>query len=464
MRAMALCAILAAVSGAPHGADQSVEEYPEVTKILDTVLRQGTSAWNRLAEMADTFGPRMTGSKGLEDSLDWLAKSMENDGLKVLREEVKVPNWIRGTESLRMTSPRETSLPVIGLGQSIGTGGAAIVAEAVVVGDWDELEIIDVTGKIVVMNSAFTSYGAGSNYRRLLATRAAEKGAVAALVRSVTPFSLSTLHTGTSTTASIPSAAITIETAEMLKRMQARGQRIELSLTMGASGCTVATGCNTISSSNVIAELTGTEFPDEIIVIGGHIDSWDVGQGAIDDGGGAIVAWEALTLLNALGIRPKRTIRAVMWNAEENGGAGATAYFEAHKHEKHLVVVESDGGVWAPYAFTVSESSVTADEFEGLRKAGEQLSRIHAGNVTYGGAGADTQVWCQAGVPCGSQVVLDPFTGQPPTATPEGSGYFWFHHTEADMMNAIKPEEMDLCVASFSAFAWTVSEYGFRAP
>ena len=231
-----------------------------------------------------------------------------------------------------------------------------------------------------------------------------------------------------------------------------------------ATGCTVDDGCDTVRSSNVIAELTGTEFPDEVIAIGGHIDSWDVGQGAIDDAGGAFAAWEALKLLNDLGLRPKRTIRAIMWNAEENSGAGANDYYARHSAEKHLAVFESDGGVWAPYAHTFSQASVTEVEFEGLQKAGEQLTRIGAGNVTYGGGGADTQVWCQAGTPCGSQVVLDPFTGRPPTNTPEGSGYFWYHHTDADMMTGVKREQIDLCVAAFAGFTWTLAEYGFAPP
>jgi len=332
-----------------------------------------------------------------------------------------------------------------------------------VVDDWDELSLVDATGKIVVMNCEFTSYGAGSSYRRLLAGRAAEKGAVAALVRSIAPFSLSSLHTGTSTTASIPAAAITSEVSLMLKRMQTRGQRIVLSLTMGATGCTPAGGCEMVKSSNVIAELKGTELPGEVIVIGGHIDSWDVGQGAVDDGGGAFAAWGALNLLKTLGIAPKRTIRAVFWNAEENGGQGARGYFDNHKDEKHVMVVESDGGVWTPFGFTFSSGSLTDTELAGLRVIGEQLARIGAGNVTYGGAGADTQVWCQQ-CPCGSQVVLDPFTNEVPSGTPETSGYFWYHHTDADMVSAFTPQELDRNVGSFAVMAWGVAEYGLTPP
>eukprot|EP00041_Stephanoeca_diplocostata_P012484 m.209280 g.209280 ORF g.209280 m.209280 type:complete len:493 (-) comp18973_c0_seq4:255-1733(-) len=440
-------------------------EYPNTKLILDTVLARGTETWDRLAEMVDTFGHRMTGSKGLEDSLDWIAERIQSEGIKVLREDVQVPNWKRGQESLMMTHPREANIPVLGLGLSIGTGTTPIEAEIVVVDNWDELSVADVTGKIVVMNAAFTSYGATGPYRRTLATQAAEKGAVAALVRSVTPFSLSTLHTGSSETSTIPSAAITIESSEMFKRMQDRGQRVTLRLSMGATGCTKANGCDSFPSSNIVAELTGTEFPNEVIAIGGHIDSWDVGTGAIDDGGGAFAAWGAIQLLWDLNIKPKRTIRAVFWNAEENSGAGAEEYYRAHADENHLIVLESDGGVWTPYGFTVSESSISEEKFKGLQQIAEsQLRRIGAGNLTYGGAGADTQVWCQAGVPCGSQVVLDPFTGKPPAGTPEDSGYFWFHHTDADSMTHFTQRELDLNVASFAVLASALAEHGFEPP
>eukprot|EP00040_Diaphanoeca_grandis_P000545 m.15736 g.15736 ORF g.15736 m.15736 type:complete len:484 (+) comp10726_c0_seq1:72-1523(+) len=434
-------------------------EYPTTTMILDHVLGQKTNTWERLAEMVDTFGPRMTGTEGLENSLDWIEARLREDGHTVLRESVQVPNWKRGAESLVMISPRVANIPMLGLGLSIGTGGRPVEAFVVVVSNWDELSIADCAGKIVVMNWVYDNYGTGSSYRRQLATRAAERGAVAALMRSVTPFSLSTPHTGSSDTASIPSAAITIEVSEMFKRMQDRGQAIQLSLTMGATGCTVAGGCETIESSNIIAQILGSELPNEIVAIGGHIDSWDIGQGASDDGGGAFAAWAALNILRDLNIRPRRTIRAVFWNAEENSGAGADDYYDRHKDENHLIVLESDGGVWAPFGFTISQDSIDAADFAGLVILGEQLSRIGAGNITYGYGGADTQVWCAARTPCGSQVVLDPFTN-----LQQGSGYFWYHHTDADTMTAFTAEEIDLNAASFAVFALGVSEYGFTPP
>jgi carboxypeptidase Q len=356
-------------------------------------------------------------------------------------------------------SDLERELQVIGLGLSIGTGGTPISADLVVVRSWDELSVADVEGRIVLMNVPYDGYN--SQYRRELGVRAAERKAVAALVRSVTPFSLGTLHTGSSNTATIPSAAITVEEADMLERMQSRGQRIRLTLTMGATGCTAADNCETATSSNVVIELVGTEFPDEIVAIGGHIDSWDVGQGALDDAGGAFVAWGAIKLLNELGLRPKRTIRAIFWNAEENGGAGEIAYHKAHSDKKHLIVLENDGGVWDPYGFTVSEASIDATSFAAMQLIGStQLARIGAGNVSYGGAGADTQVWC-ATTPCGSQVVVDPFTQQPPVG---GGGYFYFHHTNADYISKVSPEEVDRNVASFAVMAWALAEYGFAPP
>lgn len=326
---------------------------------LQTVKRSADQLSVRPPHPGDTFGSRMTGSAGLEASLDWIEETAKRDGLQVLREPVDVPNWKRNSESLVMSAEGaevERRLPVIGLGLSVGTAPTGITADLVVVASWDELSVADVEGRIVLMNVPWDGYN--SQYRRELGVRAAERGAVAALVRSVTPFSLGTLHTGSSLTAAIPSAAVTTEVADMLARMQARGQRIRLSLTMGATGCAVDGTCETTPSSNVVVELVGTEFPEEIVGIGGHIDSWDVGQGALDDAAGAFVAWGAVKLIHELGLKPKRTIRAIFWNAEENSGAGAEAYHKAHSNKNHLIVLESDGGVWDPYGFTVSQTSI----------------------------------------------------------------------------------------------------------
>src|ERR1041384_1276197 len=242
---------------------------------------------------------------------------MKRDGLdNVRKEKVMVPHWVRGEESLELLTPVPRKLQMLGLGNSIATPGEGITAEAIVVRNFFELGRLgeQVRGKIVVYNAPYVDYGTTVSYRLEGASRAARFGAVAALVRSITPVSLQTPHTGAMNydpnQPKIPVAAVTIEVAELVQRMNDRGERPRLKLKMEAKFLPDA------ESANVIAEVKGTEKPDEVIVIGGHFDSWDVGQGAHDDGGGCIVAWEAVRLLKELGLRPRRTIRVVLYTNE----------------------------------------------------------------------------------------------------------------------------------------------------
>ena len=306
-------------------------------------------AYSRLAHLTDHIGNRISGSKNLERAIEWAVAEMKRDGLDNVRaEKVMVPHWVRGEESLEMLTPVPRNLQVLGLGNSVGTPAEGITAEAIVVRNFAELDRLGekVRGKIVVYNVPFTSYGATVAYRLQGASRAARYGAVAALVRSITPVSLQTLHTGAmnydANQPKIPVAAITIEVAEFLQRMNDRGDRPTLRLKMEAKFLPDA------ESANVIAEIKGSEKPDEVIVIGGHFDSWDVGQGAHDDGGGCIVAWETIRLLKELGLRPRRTIRVVLYTNEENGLRGGNAYRDAHRAElaKHILAIESDSGVY----------------------------------------------------------------------------------------------------------------------
>ncbi len=250
--------------------------------------------YERLAYLTDHIGHRLSGSKSLERAIAWAIAEMKRDGLDNVRaEKVMVPRWLRGEESLELIRPVSQKLSLLGLGNSVATPAAGITAEAVVVRSFDELDTLgeQVKGKIVVYNAAFTSYGATVRYRLSGASRAARHGAVAALVRSVTSVSLQTPHTGAMTydekQPKIPAAAITVEAAELLQRLYARGDRPILRLKMEAKFLPDA------ESANVIAEIRGSEKPDEVVLVSGHYDSWDVGQGAHDDGGGCIIAWEA---------------------------------------------------------------------------------------------------------------------------------------------------------------------------
>jgi carboxypeptidase Q len=376
---------------------------------------------------------------------------MEGDGLQnVNGEPVLVPHWVRGDESLELLSPRPKKLPMLGLGGSVGTPPEGIRAEVLVVNSFDELETRqdEARGKIVLLNAPFTSYGQTVTYRVHGANAAARTGAVASLIRSVTPFSMKTPHTGQMRydpeVNQIPHAAITVEDAEMLARMQERGDKIEVVLKMEAETLP------DVLSRNVMAEVVGWEHPEQIVVLGGHIDSWDVGQGAMDDGGGSVAAWEAVRLIHALGLRPRRTVRVVLWTNEENGLRGGRAYRDLHQGEiaNHVLAMESDGGVFKPRGFGFSGSDRAYDI---IREIATFLDRIDAGEVTRGGGGADIGPIMRDGVPgMGLHV--------------EGARYFWYHHTDADTIDKLDPREMAECVAALAVMAYVVADMPERLP
>ena len=280
-----------------------------------------SAAWNRTATLTDKFGHRLSGSKSLEDALDWIMAEMKRDGLENVRgEPVTVPHWVRGEESATLVRPRAVRLNMIGLGGSIGTPSEGITAPVIVVNDLADLtaRAAEVPGKIVLFDVPFTTYGATVRYRSIGAIEAAKVGAVASLIRSVGSYSIQNPHTGSmrydTAVKRIPAAALSAEDAMMLHRMQQRGDEIVLTLKMGARQLPDA------QSRNVVAELRGSEKPDEIVVMGGHIDSWDAGVGAMDDAGGSVAAWEALRLIKKLGLRPEneRDDHHAAWNTVES--------------------------------------------------------------------------------------------------------------------------------------------------
>ena len=404
-------------------------------------------AYSRLSYLTDHIGHRLSGSKNLERAIEWALTEMKRDGLDNVRgEKVMVPHWVRGEESLEMLTPVPKKLTMLGLGNSVGTPAEGITAEAVVVRNFGELERLGerVRGKIVVYNVPFTTYGATVVYRLQGASRAARHGAVGALVRSITPVSFQTPHTGAMqydpAQPKIPVAAITIEAAELLQRMNDRGDRPTVRLKMEAKFLPDA------ESANVIAELKGTEKPDEIVLISGHYDSWDVGQGAHDDGGGCIVAWEAARLLKELGLRPRRTIRVVLYTNEENGLRGGNAYRDAHRAElsKHVLAIESDSGVYRPEGLglaATAPSQVRAN----LQEIAKLLSGIGADRIAATGGGADIGPIMREGVVGASLNV-------------EGSRYFDIHHTPADTLDKVNPQDLALCVATMAVMAYVVAD------
>ncbi|KAI1307694.1 hypothetical protein EDD11_004396 [Mortierella claussenii] len=473
--------------------------------------------WDRLAEMTDTYGPRIAGSEALEKSIDWVVAKLKLDNLSITTEEVVVDYWQRHHESLHFLSPTRGEVPlhILGLGYSVSTPDPinGLQAEVVVVHSRDELNQLaaagEVKGKIVLWNKPFTSYGADGQFRAYGALWAQEHGAVASLVRSVGPFSLQTPHTGAAAAAGIPMAAITAEDADLLERSLNRHKQDpdtfpdwpKVKLVMGAT-----TELDGKVSRNIIVELKGREKPEEVVVIGGHMDSWDVGSGAVDDGAGCFIAWEALRQLSRLERPPRRTVRVVFWTAEENTSVGGVVYAKNHPEtdaSRHVFAFESDTGVFDPYgiAFTPGRANGTErDSIDFMAAAGDyflgprkDLGYPGAGrHVLPDGSGADIEPLCNQGVACAEFTPADPFPlpystspyaiqgrdrrhhnkhhrkhrhhhdddsdteGQP--RRPVDSGYFYYHHTAADSMGAFTPDQVKRSAAVMAIWTYVAAE------
>ncbi|KAJ7337985.1 hypothetical protein JRQ81_010511, partial [Phrynocephalus forsythii] len=314
---------------------KEIANYSEIAKKIINHAVYGYAqnrSYERLALFVDIIGPRMSGSRNLELAVQYMHKALMKDGLEnVHLEPVKIPHWERGEESAMMVEPRNHSITVLGLGGSVGTPPEGITAEVLVVTSFDELhqKAQEAQGKIIVYNQHYASYGETVLYRIRGAVEAAKVGAKASLIKSITPFSINSPHTGIQAYETdvprIPTACISVEDAELMARMSSWGTKIVVTLKMGAKTYP------DVDSFNVVAEIIGSKYPEQVVLVSGHLDSWDVGQGAMDDGGGAFISWEVLSLVKDLGLRPKRTLRLVLWTAEEQGGVGAEQYYRFHK-------------------------------------------------------------------------------------------------------------------------------------
>ena len=377
---------------------------------------------------------------------------MRRDGLENVRmEPVMVPRWVRGRESAEIVAPPRQALTILGLGGSVGTPAEGIEAEVIVVSNFADLRAraAEANGRIVLFNVPFTTYGDTVTYRTGGARAASQVGAVAALVRSVGPTGLRTPHTGSlqygKGVALIPAAAIAAEDADRISRLRARGVPVRVRLTMDAHAEA------DVESANVVGEIRGRERPQEVVLLGGHLDSWDVGTGASDDAVGCIVTWEAARLMMKLGIRPRRTVRIVLWTNEENGLRGATAYaarYAAHADD-HVLAVESDSGVFEPASLGFSGSTAAQAL---VRDIGTLLAPIGLQEITGGGGGADIGPIARAG-----DVPMLAYLGNP-------ARYFAIHHTPADTVERIMPEEVSRATAALAVMAYVAAEMPERLP
>jgi hypothetical protein len=440
------------------------QQYSEPAQKLINAAFEDTEGLERLQYLCDRIGNRLSGSASLERAIEWAAAEMKKAGLEnVQTPPVKVPHWVRGKESAMLLSPVSKPLTMIGLGMSVGTPKDGITADVVVASSFDELATLGrekVAGKIVLLNPEWKGYGQTVIYRGTGASRAAEQGAVAVLVRSMTGRSLQTPHTGALNYApgipKIPAAALSLEDTAMIVRLLNKGVPVRVKLSMEAHQAPDA------DSHNVMGEIRGREKPDEVVVLGGHIDSWDIGQGANDDGSGIMAAFQAVALIRKLGLKPRRTIRIVFWVNEENGGAGGVAYRKmiGPALANHVAAIEMDGGAEKPVGFGFGGGGVefggrtrrgpapepaTPAAFARAVEIGELLQGIDAGKITPGGGGSDISPLMSEGVPgFGMRTVAEHYND--------------WHHTNADSFDKIVPREFQLNVASLAVMSYVLAD------
>ena len=415
-------------------------------------------AYQQVAHLTDNIGPRPAGSAQAEAAVRYVADELRKLGLEVRLEEVRVPQWIRGIETAELVEyPGQapgTSQKIVltALGGNAPTAPEGITAEVVVVKSFDELTSLGrekVAGKIVLFNVVFDkqkaangrageAYGEAVAYRGQGAKAAAELGAVASLVRSVGNADYRLPHTGASTAAGIPAGAVSSEDADLMARLAAQGKvRIHLTLT-------AKTGPDVLSY-NVVADLKGSEHPEQVVIVSGHLDSWDLGTGAIDDAAGVAVAMETAELVQRLHLHPKRTLRVIAWMDEENGGRGHDAYAKDHAAElaNYVAAIESDNGAAHPLGF---DAKINPKTLPLLRPVQDALQSFGANliQVTERSPGTDIAPLAKAGVPTFG-IMQDART------------YFNYHHSAADTLDKIVPQELRENAAAMAVMGYALA-------
>lgn len=438
---------------------QSNADSVYIKKISDEIMLNG-KAHDLLRELTKGIGGRLAGSVQYTKAVQWGEASLKKLGAdKVFLQECMMPNWKRGGKDLAavvLQNGKKTnrSLDVLALGNSLGTGGKPLVAEVVAVQDFDEMEAKkdQLKGKIVYFNNKFNptniqtfkSYGEAGQYRRSGPSRAAKYGAVGVMIRSLTEATDNNPHTGTTgydeAFPKIPAIALGNYDADYIWSIT-RNSNIKVSMTTNGSF-----GPDVVGHS-VVAELTGTEFPNEYITVGGHLDSWDVNEGAHDDGAGIVQTIEIMRTLKALGYKPKRTLRFVLFANEENGMRGGNKYAEEAKknNEKHVFALESDAGGFTPrgFGFTVSSAQLTKIQnwLPLLKPYGTEFLQA-------GGGGADIGPL--------NKTFGTPIAG----LMPDSQRYFDIHHARSDVFENVNKRELHLGAVNMAALIYLVDQYG----
>lgn len=456
---MRLVGVLLLVPGMALARPTKVDA-PAVARELAEAALASREAFEELRVLCDTIGHRISGSPQLARAVTWGAAELAADGLEVELEPVTVPVWNRGLAHAEIVAPWREPLPLLALGGSVATPPGGLEADVLVVTSFDDLTARGpgaAAGKVVVWDVPFTTYGETVGYRVHGATRAAEAGAVASLVRSVSPTSLRSPHTGMQRygdgVARVPTAAIALEDAARFRRWQAAGTPIRVHLDLRPSDG------GTAESHNVVGTLRGRSKPAEVVELGCHLDSWDVGQGAQDDGAGCVTVMEAAALIAALPTPPRRTIRVVLFTNEESGLAGALEHARRRAGERIVAAIEDDTGSGAPRGFRVEVpgDDVAADK-QAVRELEEALApyrallqEVGAGTLTHGFSGADVGPLVKQGT-LGFGLDHDE------------TGYWPVHHTEADTFDKVDPELVRRNVAAVALLAWALAEHDGPIP
>ncbi|WKZ60015.1 MAG: M20/M25/M40 family metallo-hydrolase [Cyclobacteriaceae bacterium] len=439
------------------GAQSTDEQF--IRKIYDEALAKGQS-YEMLEHLCTKIGPRLSGSPGAAAAVEWSRQVMQAYGFdSVWLQPVMVPHWVRGKKEIgRIVNSKKLgseAVNICALGGSVGTGASGVLANVVEVKTWDELKLLGekgVKGKIVFFNRPmdpklipmFSSYGGAVDQRANGASEAAKLGAIGVIVRSMGVNLEDYPHTGSLRYAlnvpKIPAVAIATRHAVVLSELLKDDKDLKFYF---------ETHCETLPdapSFNVIGELKGTERPEEIVVVGGHLDSWDLGQGAHDDGAGCVQSIEVLRIFKAIGYKPKRTIRAVMFMNEENGLRGGVEYANQAKlkNEKHIAAIESDRGGFTPRGFTVPTQPKAKAKVQSWKPL---LEPYGLSDFSQEGGGADISPLASQGVPLMGYL-------------PDSQRYFNFHHTAEDTFDKVDKRELELGAAAMAAIIYLIDRYG----
>ena len=438
----------------------SRETLAELQKIQQAALASDY-AYRQLSHLTNNIGPRLSGSPQAQKAVEYVADEMKRLGAVVQLEKLMVPHWVRGEETASLVeypgqapnTPQKVVLTA--LGSSVATPPEGLTAEVVVVNNFEELTALGrekVAGKIVLFNVRFDkqmaaqgfameAYGQAVIYRAFGPSSAARLGAIAALVRSVGGADYRLPHTGglhyAEDAPKIPGAAVTAEDADLIARLSSEG-KVRMRVTLTPQTLPDA------PSYNVIADFKGSEHPEQVIIVSGHLDSWDLGTGAIDDGAGVAIAMQAIQLLKQLGLRPKRTIRMIAWMNEENGVVGARTYAQEHASDiaNHFAAIESDHGAGHPLGFVATGDAgivpMLAQVCTVLEPSGATLMKLGECEQT------DISPLSAAGVPAFG-------------LWQDGRTYFNYHHTAADTFDKVEPRALAENAAAMAVLAYALA-------